>query len=210
MSQVRSMRDAIVAMMTRHRCAVILYFLGMFLAFLMPDMADTGTKKAPQKDASPPPQTPSPGSLAYLDHKNGFRDLTFGDPPPAGMVLREQDRHGEKKIYDRPADDLRIGAAEISYISYRFYKNRLSGVMLLTKGISNSRAMLGVLTEAYGPGSRPNAYIEEYLWSGSRVMAYFKGNAITRDATTALLSVPLQKEEEADNAMKAKKGVGGL
>src|SRR5215813_13627171 len=50
------------------------------------------TPPSPAATANPPP-----GSLAYLDAKNGFRDLTFGDPPPAGMLPVEED--GDTRVY---------------------------------------------------------------------------------------------------------------
>jgi hypothetical protein len=154
------------------------------------------------------PREPSPGSLAYLDYKNGFRDLTFGDPPKAGMVLREDS--GDSKCYLRPSDDLSIGGAELSEIVYGFYKNRLHAVRMITRGYSNSRALLDVLRQAYGPPRRPNQFMENYRWRGSMVTVTYDENSITREADIWLFSEPLIAEQEADKKAKARKGMGGL
>jgi hypothetical protein len=68
---------------------------------------------------------PSPGSLAYLDFRNGFRDLKFGDPPTQDMRAFEES--GDTKFYRRSSDDLIIGNAKIKEISYGFYKDLQEG-----------------------------------------------------------------------------------
>jgi hypothetical protein len=151
---------------------------------------------------------PSPGSLAYLDFRNGFRDLKFGDPPTQDMKVFEEG--GETKFYRRSSDDLTIGNANIEEISYGFYKGRLYSVLLQTGGLINSRALLAVLREAYGPGSRPNQFMDRYLWDGSKVLLYYDQKPISDDAITMFQSVPLRNEKAADEKAKARKGAGGL
>jgi hypothetical protein len=154
------------------------------------------------------PREPSPGSLTYLDYKNGFRDLQFGDPPKAGMVLREDG--GDSKYYVRPSDDLSIGGAHLSQLIYGFYKNRLESVWMATKGFIDSRALLEVLRQAYGPPSQPNQFMEDYQWFGSKVTVSYKKNPITNNADVWFFSKPLVAEQQADQKSKAKRGVGGL
>jgi hypothetical protein len=151
---------------------------------------------------------PSQGSLAYLDHKNGFRDLKFGDPPRAEMVLKEES--GDSKYYARPTDDLSIGGAHLSQLVYGFYKNRLQVVRMTTKGIVNAQALLEVLRQAYGPPSQPNQFMKRYRWQGSKVIISYDENSIRHDADVWFFSQPLIAEQEADQKSKAKKGVGGL
>jgi hypothetical protein len=158
--------------------------------------------------SSPAPVEPSPGSLSYLDFKNGFRDLKFGDPPTSGMRLAEE--KGHTTVYQRPGDDHHIGNANVHEILYVFYKGRLSHVLLKTKGFSDSRALLDVLRQAYGSGHRPNRFLEEYYWFGSRVDLSYHENATTNDASVLFASIPLKQEQEADDKAKARKGVSGL
>jgi hypothetical protein len=126
-----------------------------------PSSAGTSSLPPPSQSATPRPPEPAPaaqqnvvsrepsqGSLAYLDHKNGFRDLKFGDPPRAEMVLKEES--GDSKYYARPTDDLSIGGAHLSQLVYSFYKNRLQAVRMTTKGIVNAQALLEVLRHKHG------------------------------------------------------------
>jgi hypothetical protein len=84
--------------------------------------------------SAPPSRDPSPGSVAYLDFKNGFRDLKFGDPPTENMVIVED--AGESKYYRRTGDDLTIGGARLSSLDYGFYKNRGSCVATVRSVVS--------------------------------------------------------------------------
>ena len=154
------------------------------------------------------PREPSPGSLTYLDYKNGFRDLKFGEPPTANMVLKEDG--GDSKYYARPGDDLLIGGTHMDQLIYGFYKNRMQAIRMKTKEISNSRALLEVLRQAYGSASQPNQFMQNYQWDGSKVIVTYDESPITRDATVWFFSEPLIAEQEADQKAKAKKGVGGL
>jgi hypothetical protein len=151
---------------------------------------------------------PSPGSLAYLDFRNGFRDLKFSDSPPQGMRVVED--HGDTTYYTRPSDDLTIGDARIKEMTYGFYKGQLYSVLLQTEGLINSHALLEVLRQAYGSGSRPNQFMDRYIWEGSRVVLYYDQKPISDDAIAIFSSVPLKSEKEADEKAKARKGVSGL
>jgi hypothetical protein len=139
------------------------------------------------------PQQPSPGSLADLDVKDGFRDLKFGDPPTSSMVLK--DDAGEKKYYTRPEDDLSIGGARVDQLIYGFSKNRLSTILIRTKGLSNSRALLEVLRQTYGPGMQPDPSLPRYSWRGRQVSVSYNESAVTHDADTWLHHVPVQEAE---------------
>jgi hypothetical protein len=65
----------------------------------------------PSQTGDAPPGAPLPGSLAYLDFTNGFRDLTFGDEPMPDMQLTE--RKGDTTLYRRPRDELTFGGASL-------------------------------------------------------------------------------------------------
>jgi hypothetical protein len=156
----------------------------------------------------PVPAEPSPGSLAYLDFKNGFRDLTFGDPPTSNMVLKEE--HGDDKFYTRPQDDLTLGGSQLQRIIYGFYKDRFYWLLLETKGLVNSHAMLDVIRQTYGPGYQGNRYIQRFGWLGSRVSGIYTENAVTSDARMSLSSNSISAEKAADEKNKARKGVGNM
>ena len=138
----------------------------------------------------------SPSSLAALDFKNGFRDLKFGEPPTHSMVLK--DDAGDKKYYTRPEDDLSIGGGRANQLIYGFTNNRLSTILIQTNGMSNSRALLEVLRQAYGPGSQPDPSLPRYTWRGSQVRVSYNENANTHNADTWLHHVPARDEEQKD------------
>jgi hypothetical protein len=142
-----------------------------------------------------------------VDIKNGFRDLTFGQAPTPDMVLKEE---GDLTFYVRPHDDLTMGNAHLDKLAYGFYHNRLDLVLLFTKGLSNSRALLDVLRQAYGSGRRPNQFMERYLWETSQVSIFYDENGLTHDAQVILESVPIAHERAADRARKAREGAKGL
>ena len=155
----------------------------------------------------PAPAKSSPGSLAYLDFTAGFRHLNFNDPPTKDMRLIEGD--GDTKYYKRPGDDLVIGKVNVREITYGFYKKRLDSVLLETKGLINSRAMLEVLREAYGSGYRPNQFRDRYVWNGSRMLLYYNEKTISNDAIVIFQDIPLRTEKAVDEKAKAQKWVSG-
>jgi hypothetical protein len=124
------------------------------------------------------------------------------------MALKED--AGDSKVYFRPRDELTIGEAHVDRLVYGFYKNRLGSVLIETKGFSDSRALLDVLRQAYGYGSKPNQFMEHSIWRGARVIVSYDENSLTRDARVWFFSIPLTDEEKADKERKAKKGVSGL
>jgi hypothetical protein len=151
---------------------------------------------------------PAPGTLSNLDAKNGFRDLTFGQPPTPEMRLEED--AGDTKSYVRATDDLTIGGAQLHYIHYHFYKNRLEAVFIRTKGYVNSVAIVEVLHQAYGKGNQPNQFMEKYSWQGTRVFVGYDRKMISDETVAFWQSVPLYRERKADEKEQAKKGVSGL
>jgi hypothetical protein len=155
-----------------------------------------------------PAVEPALGSLAYLDFKNGFRDLQFGDLPSPDMRLIED--HGDTTYYTRPRDDLMIGQSQLSWVAYGFYRGRLYTVLLSTVGLTNSRALLEVLRQAYGRGTRPNPFMERYYWNSTHVVLSYDENPLSHDATVVFSSVPLESQKAADEKAKARKGVSGL
>jgi hypothetical protein len=144
-----------------------------------------------------------------LDFKNGFRDLKFGNPPTSDMVLKEEES-GDTKYYARPRDDLSLGGAQLQRIIYGFYKDRFFWLLLETQGLVNSRAMLDVMRQAYGPGYQGNRYMQQFAWFGSRVSGIYTENAVTSDARMSLSSKSISAEKEADKKTKARKGVGNM
>jgi hypothetical protein len=151
---------------------------------------------------------PPPGSLAYLDAKNGFRDLTFGDPPPEGMLPTEED--GDRRVYVRPDDELTIGGAHMRRMTYTFYKDRFAAVRLHTTTLADGRALLAVLQQAFGPGMKDDPKRERYTWVGQQVSVTYEEHTIGHEAEVWWRSQPLIREQAADDQAKVSKGVSQL
>jgi hypothetical protein len=160
----------------------------------------------PSKPVTPP--VPAQGSLAYLDYKNGFRDLRFGSGPQKDMIPTEVE--SDLKIYRRVSDEMTIGGATLDQIRYAYYKNKLIHVLLRTKVYQNSRALLEVLRQAYGRGHRPNQFMERCYWFGAVVSASYDENSLTNDAIILLSNKALEQEHRTDRENRAKKGASGL
>ena len=159
-------------------------------------------------------EVPSPpvamGSLAYLDARNGFRDMQFGTPFSTFKNLHLEEDSGDIKVYSRPGDALTMGEAKLAHLYYAFYKGRLSNVHMTTDGPTSSRAALASLQAAYGTPRKPNQFLEEYWWIGRVVVASYTENLATRTATIICTSRPLTVQKEADQKESAKKAAAGL
>lgn len=164
--------------------------------------------------AEPSLEVPSPpvpmGSPAYLDARNGFRDAKFGSPLSSfkGMMLKEQG--SGMKYYVRNGDDLTIGKGKLSVLSYGFYKNQLSIIIMVMAGGQNSRAILSVFQEAYGSGFKSNQFLEDYYWPGKKVTALYSERLATKDATMVISDTALENQWQAEEKGKTKKAASGL
>jgi hypothetical protein len=150
------------------------------------------------------------GSLAYLDARNGFRDVTFGDAITKYPDMVKDSTSGALTCYRRPTDDLVVGEGTLASIHYCFYKARLSHVLLKATDHSNTKAVLQTLQHAYGAGIQPNPYMENYVWMGDKVWLSYHGNAVVPQAAILFTSQPLRAEQEADEQHTAKKAAAGL
>jgi hypothetical protein len=138
-----------------------------------------------------------------LDQKNGFRDLIFGaDTTALATRVRQPAKNPNVRIYSRPTDELKIGGAELVDIYY--YKNHLSDVLIHTKGISNSRALLEALESTFGSAVQPNRYLKDYSWRGKVVFMNYDENSITNDASVFITSQAISKQKREDDAAAAK------
>jgi hypothetical protein len=92
------------------RWIVMAVLLGGCVAPRPPGLSSTAQppRAEPSQTWDAPPSAPLPGSLAYLDFTNGFRDLTFGDEPTPDMQLTE--RKGDTTLYPSQRPCARCGS----------------------------------------------------------------------------------------------------
>ncbi|MBC8084112.1 MAG: hypothetical protein H7Z21_12960 [Hymenobacter sp.] len=146
-----------------------------------------------------------------LDAKNGFRDAVFGasvETLPGATPLGQGE--GDTQCYSRATDELKIGDAQLSDISYCYYKGRLYSVTLATAGAANSRALRDALEAAYGRTGQSDRYTLARDWSGRVVGLSYAENPISRDATATMYSKALSKQKAADAKANAKRAKADL
>ena len=149
--------------------------------------------------------------LTTIDAKNGFRDLKFGISMSQvpGLVPHGKAIQSEQ-MYTRPADSKKVGGATLSAIYYTFYKGNLLAVTLETKGYLSSQALFKAFKSLYGEPEKPNLYIENYQWLGTKVVASFEQNSITDNGSIYLISKPISAQMTSDQEKTAKKAASDL
>jgi len=154
-----------------------------------------------------PPRV-APGTLAALDAKTGFRDVLWGSAPTADMTLVETGKDGTT-YYRRPSDSMTVGAAQLEAIAYFYWRDQFLGVMLMSEGYANARALLATLQEAYGEGHQGNQFMERYHWFGKTVTLSFDQKS-SDDAVVVFRYEPLQEKQKAAEKDAAKSGAQDL
>jgi len=99
----------------------------------------------------------------------GFRGLKWGDPlPKEGMTFIEKNpESGGVYSYTRDNDKLKIGAAKLERITYKFWQNKLFSVHIEYSESHNFSALLAAFTEKYGkPNLQPGTagILQSYTW----------------------------------------------
>lgn len=149
-------------------------------------------------------------SLKVLEEKYGFRDAHFEADTSdfKDLVLQAKDK--DTRMYLRSGDKLMVGDAQLSGITYFFYRGKLSYITIEAKGYTNSRALLGALNAQYGPGEKRNPYVDKYWWSTKRVVATYTESSATSDALVMMSSKPMNQQERQGDAAAAKKAASDL
>lgn len=123
----------------------------------------------------------SPGTIRYLDDKNGFRDVTFGqtDSEISNLVLKRSDDVRQLKTYTRSGDNLTLNSVPLSTIEYTFLKGQLFQIAAKwsvdeKKAVlknSSTTSLAPFCASLYGPAKRHTNKKEaaEYIWRGKRV-----------------------------------------
>lgn len=135
-----------------------------------------------QRDSGPKIRTtdlrlPTPGGSegtpAYLDAKNGFRDLQFGGPVTPDMQPSTWQDYEHTKSYVRPNESKQVSEAEVEEIRYVFYDGALTTVVIESGNADASDALLRELRSAFGPSEQPDDAMTQ-KWSGDKVVAYYR------------------------------------
>ena len=82
----------------------------------------------------PPRPAPeaAPGSIKYLDFKNGFRDVVFGQKEASltSLVLKRQDDARQLKTFTRVGEEMSLGGVPLESVEYNFFKGELYQIVI--------------------------------------------------------------------------------
>lgn len=180
------------------------------------------------------PKPITPGTIQFMDLKNGFRDATFGQSEAefSNLVLKEKDEPGQLAVYTRTGDLLALESVPLETIEYTFFKHRLYRIALRWK-IEHPESVLptppstdlaACCSSLYGKPKRlatRDGYIK-YSWIGEKVeliLHEFKMPGVanpskscwaispTTSGQLVFSSVPLRHEYESFLAGQAQGGL---
>ena len=74
----------------------------------------------------------APGSIKYLDCKNGFRDVVFGQQESnlTSLVLVRQDVLRQVKTFTRAGEELSLGSVPLDSVEYNSFQGQLYQVLI--------------------------------------------------------------------------------
>ena len=138
------------------------------------------SKPKPGKPARPPREIVA-GTADYLDAKNGFRDVQFGQVETefTNLVLQAKDEARQLATYTRSGDVLNMEGVPLQNIEYTFFNGQLVRVSLKWKteypdstlALPPSTEMAGHCSELYGRPKKQSVKKDaaQYCWSGKKV-----------------------------------------
>lgn len=183
---------------------------------------------------SKPPKEAIPGTSEYLDEKNGFRDVTFGqsDADFSNLIFKEKDEKQQLVTYTRTGDVLSLESVPLETIEYTFFKGQLSQIMLKWQvqhresvlAVPPSSEMAVTLSTIYGRPKRRATQKDctRYFWGGKKVeiiMHEFRMPGVATTAKTGwsippttsgqivIQSIPLRRELDSFLASQAHGGL---
>jgi hypothetical protein len=145
---------------------------------------------------------PPMGTLAYMDWRNGFRDLRFGDALSNRADMVRQATTAQE-IYTRKNEDLQIGGARATEIFYCAHHGKLCAISIMVDA-GSYYSLRAPFAAAYGEPARDKDSPDEEFWLGSEVTASIMKND---DGTADLFlrNRELSKAEQAERAAAAAK-----
>ena len=81
---------------------------------------------------------------------DGFKGIKWGAPRSSIQGLKFVNSIFSVDYYEREGDKLSIGRAKIKSISYLFWEDKLTGVVIDISGLSNYKFVMSTLIEKYG------------------------------------------------------------
>jgi len=139
------------------------------------------------------------------DPPETFRGHKWGTGVEDFPGAKLDEESGERKFYVLPQEKLSIGDARLTNIGYGFYR---------FDGSENHSKINETLRQTYGKPSRPNQFLENYIWSSDtppeKVRIVLSYNDISDKGIIGFSYKPIKNEEEQDKKEAARKGAKDL
>src|SRR5262249_17028909 len=140
---------------------------------------------------------------------DGFRGIKWGTELSAVQDMTQigtDPSYGGVKKYSKKSDELKIGGADLESIEYNFWQDKLFSVTINFKGSSNFSSLKDATFEKFGKGSKPNRFMETYIWDGDITGMMLQYKEILREGHFYMFSKEINKQQKLYQAEKAKKG----
>ena len=109
---------------------------------------------------------------------------------------------GGKKVYRVEGKKMKIGDADIEIMMYGFYKDRLEDMQIHFHSSSNFAKLKEKLFQLWGPGRKPNEFVETYHWYGKKFSMFITYNKISEKGVTGYTFLPIYKEKQEDKKLQ--------
>lgn len=163
--------------------------------------------------------TVQPGTIDYLDFKKGFKRIVLGaelsDIANDVKEISKENanvRPGVSEYLVTNSELLAVGESiRIDKIYISTFRNRIATISFIMKE-PNGDLLLKTFIEAYGTPSKPNRYIDSYLWRGKVVAAFVNVDKSTNQLgqSAAIFDLRMQDEIDAYGRKEAKKAIEGI
>lgn len=121
-------------------------------------------------DTNAPPM----GSTDYMDWKNGFRDVRFGEEfTNRGDIAVVSSNYPDE--FRKLHEDLKIGSATVRDITYFTFHGKATGIVI-SCDLENGPKLLDVFTAAYGEPVADDEDSSKQHWRGNQVRASYSLN----------------------------------
>ena len=133
---------------------------------------------------------------------DGFKEFPWGTPPErmkSSLQLSLFDQKGDSQMYAAHALPT-VGNARVA-LSCFFYKSKFAGILIHTKGITNSRALLEYLKQKFGP-PEAEKFGDALAWHFPSTTVLF--NDATDDIWASISSVKIHNQQKLDEGAAQK------
>jgi hypothetical protein len=132
---------------------------------------------------------------------NGFKNIKWGESITKHKEVMHLTSENKKikKYYTIDNDDMLLGDIKLTSISYVFYKDKFSSLILQTgRSSDNLKKTLSFLKNKFGNPSYANKYINKFRWENESTIVDLKCFASSHKCSLIYNSVTMSKLEQSD------------